>query len=116
LPLSLILRGSWDNAFANHNLIHLFAIGALGGLILAMISRVTMGHTGRMIYNGPNMSVAFVAIFLAALVRSLGVILDPANMLLWIDISGGLWILAFGMFVWRFGMMLMTPRVDGHPG
>ncbi|MBT0320418.1 NnrS family protein, partial [Vibrio campbellii] len=116
LPLSLILRSSWDNAFASHNLIHLFAIGALGGLILAMIARVTMGHTGRMIYKGPNMSIAFVAVIGAALARSLGVIFDPSHMLLWIDVSAALWILAFGMFVWRFGMMLMKPRVDGHPG
>ncbi|EGR1167964.1 TPA: NnrS family protein [Vibrio parahaemolyticus] len=116
LPLSLILRGAWGDAFASHNLIHLFAIGALGGLILAMIARVTMGHTGRMIYKGPNMSLAFAAITAAALVRSFAVIFDPANMMLWIDISGGLWIVAFGLFVWRFGMMLVTPRVDGHPG
>ncbi|EGR3361454.1 short-chain dehydrogenase [Vibrio parahaemolyticus] len=116
LPLSLILRSAWGDAFASHNLIHLFAIGALGGLILAMIARVTMGHTGRMIYKGPNMSLAFAAITAAALVRSFAVIFDPANMMLWIDISGGLWIVAFGLFVWRFGMMLVTPRVDGHPG
>ncbi|WP_029816294.1 NnrS family protein, partial [Vibrio parahaemolyticus] len=113
LPLSLILRGAWGDAFASHNLIHLFAIGALGGLILAMIARVTMGHTGRMIYKGPNMSLAFAAITAAALVRSFAVIFDPANMMLWIDISGGLWIVAFGLFVWRFGMMLVTPRVGG---
>lgn len=81
-----------------------------------MITRVTMGHTGRMIYKGPNMSIAFIAIIAAALTRSLGVIFNPSNMLLWIDISGGLWILAFGMFVWRLGIMLITPRVDGHPG
>ncbi|HHF0556702.1 TPA: NnrS family protein [Vibrio antiquarius] len=116
LPLSLILRGTWGDAFASHNLIHLFAIGALGGLILAMIARVTMGHTGRMIYKGPNMSLAFAAIIAAALVRSFAVIFDPANMMLWINISGGLWIVSFGLFVWRFGVMLITPRVDGHPG
>ncbi|WP_050933348.1 NnrS family protein, partial [Vibrio harveyi] len=116
LPLSLILRGCWDNVFANHNLIHLFAIGALGGLILAMITRVTMGHTGRMIYKGPNMSIAFAAVIAAALARSLGVIFAPSQMFFWIDISAALWILAFGMFVWRFGVMLITPRVDGHPG
>ncbi|MDF2154415.1 NnrS family protein [Vibrio sp. CAU 1672] len=116
LPLSLILRAVWGNAFASHNLLHLFAIGALGGLILAMIARVTMGHTGRMIYQGPNMSPAFAAVIVAALVRSLGVIVEPANMMLWINISGGLWISAFGLFVCQFGWMLITPRVDGHPG
>ncbi|MEX3073870.1 NnrS family protein [Vibrio alginolyticus] len=116
LAASLLLRGAWGDAFAAHNLIHLFAVGALGGLVLAMITRVTMGHTGRMIYKGPNMAIAFVSVIAAALVRSFAVIFDPANMMLWIDISGGLWILAFGMFIWRFGAMLVTPRIDGHPG
>ncbi|HFQ5286786.1 TPA: NnrS family protein [Vibrio vulnificus] len=116
LPLSLLLRGLLDNPFASHNLIHLFAIGALAGLILAMIARVTMGHTGRMIYQGPNMSLAFGALFLAALVRSFGVIFAPAQLFIWIDISAALWVFAFTLFVWKFGYMLVTPRADGHPG
>ncbi|EIO3972259.1 NnrS family protein [Vibrio vulnificus] len=116
LPLSLLLRGLLDNPFASHNLIHLFAIGALAGLILAMIARVTMGHTGRMIYQGPNMSLAFGALFLAALVRSFGVIFAPAQLFIWIDISAALWVFAFTLFVWKFGYMLVMPRADGHPG
>ncbi|HAS6232715.1 TPA: NnrS family protein [Vibrio vulnificus] len=116
LPLSLLLRGLLDNPFASHNLIHLFAIGALAGLILAMIARVTMGHTGRMIYQGPNMSLAFGALFLAALVRSFGVIFAPAQLFIWIDISAALWVFSFTLFVWKFGYMLVTPRADGHPG
>ncbi|MGF1696825.1 NnrS family protein [Vibrio lamellibrachiae] len=116
LPLSLILRGVLQNPFANHNLIHLFAIGALAGVILAMIARVTMGHTGRAIYQGPNMSIAFIALVLAALIRSLGVTFFPAHLMMIVNISGGLWILAFVMYISFFGKMLISPRVDGHPG
>ncbi|MCK6262499.1 NnrS family protein [Vibrio sp. ZSDE26] len=116
LPLSLILRGVLQNPFANHNLIHLFAIGALSGLILAMISRVTMGHTGRAIYKGPNMSIAFIALVLAALIRGIGVTFFPAHLFTIVNISGGLWILAFVMYIAYFGKMLVTARVDGHPG
>lgn len=116
LPLSLLLRGLMDNAYVEHNLIHLFAIGALAGVILAMITRVTMGHTGRAIYQGPNMSVAFGAIIVAAFVRSFGVAFFPAQLFMMVNISGALWGLAFSLFVWKFGLMLITPRVDGHPG
>ncbi|MDA0129666.1 NnrS family protein [Vibrio sp. MarTm2] len=116
IPISLLLRGLIDNPFATHNMLHLFAIGAIGGVILAMIARVTMGHTGRAIYQGPNMVVAFVAIIGAALVRSLGVAFDPANMMLWINVSAALWTVAFGLFVFKFGAMLTKTRVDGHPG
>ncbi|MCZ8487460.1 NnrS family protein [Vibrio lentus] len=54
-------------------MLHLFAIGGLRDSFFAMITRVTMGHTGRAIYKGPSMALAFSAIFIAALVRSLGV-------------------------------------------
>ena len=116
LPLSLLLRGLMDNTYVAHNLIHLFAIGALAGVILAMITRVTMGHTGRAIYQGPNMSVAFFALVIAAFIRSFGVAFFPAQLFMMVNISGALWVLAFSLFVWKFGPMLITPRVDGHPG
>ncbi|WP_038174980.1 NnrS family protein [Vibrio pacinii] len=116
IPLSLILRGALSDPFASHNMVHLFAIGALGGVILAMITRVTMGHTGRAIYQGPNMSVAFMAIVLAALVRSIGVTWLPSYWMELITLSGGLWVLAFVLYLAQFGKMLVQPRVDGHPG
>ena len=116
IPLSLILRGALSDPFASHNMLHLFAIGALGGVILAMITRVTMGHTGRAIYQGPNMGVAFMVIVLAALVRSVGVTWLPSYWIELVTLSGGLWVLAFTLYLVQFGKMLVQPRVDGHPG
>ena len=116
IPVSLLLRGLLDNPFASHNMLHLFAIGAIGGVILAMIARVTMGHTGRAIYQGPNMSLAFGAMILAAIVRGIGVALFPQYLIAAVNMSAALWILAFAMYVGLFGKMLITPRVDGHPG
>lgn len=116
IPVSLLLRGLLDNPFASHNMLHLFAIGAIGGVILAMIARVTMGHTGRAIYQGPNMSLAFGAMVLAAIVRGIGVALFPQYLIAAVNMSAALWILAFAMYVGLFGKMLITPRVDGHPG
>ncbi|KOO12469.1 short-chain dehydrogenase, partial [Vibrio xuii] len=105
IPVSLLLRGVIDNPFASHNMIHLFAIGALGGLVLAMIARVTMGHTGRAIYQGPNMALAFSALILAALIRGLGVAFMPEHLMMWVNVSATLWVFAFGMYLWRFGYM-----------
>lgn len=116
IPLSLLLRGAIDHPLFAHNMLHLLAIGALAGLILAMVARVSMGHTGRAIYQGPDMSLVFGALLLAALVRSLGVALLPAHLMWWVNLSALLWIAAFGLFIVRFGPMLLTPRVDGHPG
>lgn len=116
IPLSLLLRAVMDNPFATHTLLHLFAIGALGGVILAMIARVTMGHTGRSIYQGPNMRWAFSALLCAALVRAVLVVIWPQQMIGWVNLSAGLWVFAFGLYVVKFVSMLLKPRVDGHPG
>jgi uncharacterized protein involved in response to NO len=37
-------------------------------------------------------------------------------MFILVDVSAGLWTLAFAMYVFYFGKMLVTARVDGHPG
>lgn len=116
LPLSLLVRGLSSNAFVAHSFIHLFAIGALGGLILAMMARVSMGHTGREIYKGPVMWPAYAALFAAAAIRTVGVALMPAALVTLVQVAGVLWMLAFIWFVWRFVPMLSQLRVDGHPG
>ncbi|WP_117235126.1 NnrS family protein [Vibrio maerlii] len=116
IPVSLLLRGLLAEQFVAHNMIHLFAIGALGGVILSMITRVTMGHTGRAIYEGPSMWWAFVAILVSALVRSLGVGVAPAQLFTFVNISAALWVIAFVMYLVKFGPMLCKPRADGHPG
>ncbi|MFV0449970.1 MAG: NnrS family protein [Vibrio sp.] len=122
IPLGLLIKAlaelNWisNGLFVSHNMLHVIAIGAIGGLILSMISRVTMGHTGRMIYQGPNMWLAFAAIVLAAFVRGFGVAFWPQYMLLMVDAAAALWIIAFSLFVLKFGTMLLSPRADGHPG
>ena len=95
---------------------HLLTVGGMGGLILAMISRVSLGHTGRPLTPPKAMTYAYVLITLAALVRAIGPWLLPEKTLLFIDISGTFWLLAFGIFVVTYAPMLMTARKDGRPG
>ena len=95
---------------------HLLTVGGMGGLILAMISRVSLGHTGRPLSPPKAMSFAFILITLAALVRSLGPWALPEKTMLFIDISGTFWLLAFGIFVVTYAPMLMSARKDGRPG
>lgn len=116
IPLSLILRVGLGDTFLSHNLLHLFVIGALGGLILSMTSRVALGHTGRDVYAGPNMTWAFVLLFSAAIIRSLALPLFPQFYFVIIDLTALLWMSSFGLFVIKFAPMLWRSRADGHPG
>ncbi|MBU2869767.1 NnrS family protein [Colwellia sp. E2M01] len=95
---------------------HLLTIGGMGGLILAMIARVSLGHTGRPLIAPKAMSVAFVLINLAALARTFGPWAMPEKTLMFIDMSGAFWILAFTIFIIGYAPMLMKGRLDGRPG
>jgi len=95
---------------------HLITIGGIGGVILAMISRVSLGHTGRTLQAPKLMSFAFGAMVLASLVRSFGPWGFPEKTMIFIDISGFLWMISFGLFVVFYGPMLLKVRTDGRPG
>ena len=97
-------------------MIHLTAIGGFAGVILAMISRVSLGHTGRTLKPSKWMSVAFVLIALSAISRTFLPMLMPSVPLMpyWISIL--CWCLAFGLFVVFYAKMLVTARLDKRPG
>lgn len=95
---------------------HLLTVGGIGGIILAMISRVSLGHTGRPLQSPKLMSVGFSAMILASAIRSFGPWFIPEKTLLFIDISGGLWIISFSLFALLYGPMLLKARLDGRPG
>ncbi len=93
--------------------LHALTIGAMAGLILAMIARVTLGHTGRPLQPPAAMSIAFIALNASALSRVLMTAGAP-SWLLWL--SGALWAVAFGLYLLYYARMLVTPRVDGMSG
>ncbi|MCU7247494.1 NnrS family protein [Pseudomonas koreensis] len=93
--------------------VHCLTIGAMGGLVLAMIARVSLGHTGRTLEPPAGMTLAFILLNLACLSR-VGLILLFPLPALWL--AGVCWALGFGLYAWRYGPMLLRARVDGHPG
>lgn len=101
---------------SSNHLWHLLTIGGMGGIILAMISRVSLGHTGRVLSPPKSMSLAFALIFISAIIRSIAPIILPAETLWWIEISAWGWIIAFAIFVFNYAPMLASPRADGRPG
>ncbi|CAM2731021.1 MULTISPECIES: NnrS family protein [Pseudomonas] len=93
--------------------VHALTVGAMGGLILAMIARVSLGHTGRPLTPPKGMPLAFALLNLACLSRVLLVLVWPYAAL-WL--AGLCWTLGLGLYLWRYAPMLWRARVDGHPG
>ncbi len=96
--------------------IHALTVGGVGTMVVGMMSRVALGHTGREIEVLPGMGIAFVLINLAALLRVFGPLIVPAAYTHWLLISGALWIAAFGLFAIIYTPILLRARVDGRPG
>ena len=96
--------------------LHFLTVGAIGALILGMIARVSLGHTGRPLQVRSRIAVAFALILFAGLVRTLLPMLTPALTLLSYQLSGILWMLAYGIFAIEYWPILTRPRLDGRPG
>ena len=96
--------------------LHCFTVGAIGGMILAMISRVTLGHTGRRLQPPKLMSIGYIAIIIGAILRVIFSGWFPQESGWAIGIASGLWILGYGIYAFYYAPMLITTRADGRPG
>jgi uncharacterized protein involved in response to NO len=93
--------------------LHALTVGSMTGLILAMLARVSLGHTGRPLVLPAGMAWAFAFINLGALARVFLIEVWPVAGL-WLAMT--CWSLAFALFLWRYAPMLCRTRADGHPG
>jgi len=96
--------------------LHAFTTGGIGVLTLGMMARVSLGHTGRLLEAAPLMTLAFVAINLAALVRVAMPLFFPAAYAQGMAAAGLVWMAAFGLFAAIYTPILLRPRVDGKAG
>ena len=85
-------------------------------MILALMSRVALGHTGRSFQAPRGMAFAYALIFVAAGIRTLLVFAMPARMGESWMIAGLLWCAAFSIFIAVYTPFLLAPRADGKPG
>lgn len=111
----LLLAGSILAGWPGSAWAHAAGTGAIGCLILGVIARVTLGHTGRPLALPGGMVTAFVMIHLAAVVRVVTAF-DAIPWSVGTGISSLLWVLAFGVFLVRYARMLASPRADGKAG
>jgi len=115
LPLALLLRALSSFAIVVPGTwIHALTAGALTSLIVAMMMRSTLGHTGRKLIANRTDVVAFLLLQLAAILRVMaGMTGDYRTVVI---ASGVVWVFAFGLLLLRYAPMLLRPRVDGRPG
>jgi uncharacterized protein involved in response to NO len=97
--------------------VHAFAFGGIGVVTLGMMTRVSLGHTGRNINRPPRSTGYLLALLVAgAIVRVVFPLADPAHYLWWVAVSGIMWIMAFAGVALVYFPILTKPRIDGQPG
>lgn len=89
--------------------IHALTAGAIGTMILAVMTRATRGHTGRDLSADRATSLIYILVTLAAIARVAAAFVAAWTMPLLI-VAACFWIAAFGGFVLSYGPMLLLPR------
>ena len=117
LPAALILRALWlaDVGVPWAAAYHALGAGAMGGLMLAMMTRSALGHTGRPLTAGRAEVAAYVLVHLGAAVRVFGPLAGAEAEPHTLAASAVLWSGGFALFFVAYWPVLTRPRIDKTP-
>ncbi len=94
--------------------IHTITVGTIGTMIIAMMSRVSLGHTGRPLQINTLVSFSFLLLLSATLFR---VLLPLIGWLMQgYILSAACWAIGFSIFIYYYAPILMRARPDGRSG
>lgn len=117
IPLHLALRALATFGWVTNSLAtHALTVGAIGGLVIGMMTRTARGHTGRPLRAGRSEIASYTLVLLAAIVRVLVPLVAPSLTLPAIGLAATLWSAGFTLFAITYWPVLSRPRLDGRPG
>jgi len=96
--------------------VHALTIGGMGTMMLAMMARVSLGHTARPIRTLPGIGVALGLMVAAALLRSPVLALFPQITHWTYNLGIIFWCLAYLIFLFHYTGPLLSARLDGKDG
>lgn len=118
LPIGLLLKAGWflgGLAWAAHWL-HALGAGAAATMILAVMTRASLGHTGRELRVSPAVTAAYLLLLAAVATRVFGPAWLPLGYTTTVAIAGAFWLLAFLLYSIVYAPVLLLPRANGKPG
>lgn len=118
LPLGLALKGlALLGGFTlGAFYLHALTIGAMSAMIVAVMTRASLGHTGRPLIAAPPIVAAYGLLAAAAAVRVFGPVSGSLAYAQWILMAAALWTAAFLVFLAVYAPILLRPRADQTPG
>ena len=117
LPIGFVLVGLAALGRVSPPLaLHAFSSGAIAGLVVGMITRTALGHTGRPLVAGVGEIAMYLLVLVAGVLRVFGPMALPDWTLTLLALSAGCWTTAFLLYLIIYGPRLALSRVDGKPG
>jgi uncharacterized protein involved in response to NO len=114
VPLGFLLGGIsilLPQALAGTAALHCWTVGAVGTMTLAVMTRATRGHTGHGL-EASKLTVTIYGAILAAAILRIGAGIFPQAYLGLVEGAAMAWMLAFGLFLFEYGPMLLGPRQE----
>jgi uncharacterized protein involved in response to NO len=96
--------------------LHALTAGAVGSTILAVMTRVGLGHTGRPLELPDRVVWCYLLVHAGALARVAAPFVAGDGQRALLLVSGVAWATAFGLFAVRYWQILTQPRPDGKTG
>jgi uncharacterized protein involved in response to NO len=118
MPVGFALKALWLLAGAGWaaHWPHALTMGVFGTMILAVMTRAALGHTGRELTVGGSIAAAYLLLTLGVAARVFAPGLWPAQYLWTLLASGLLWTAAFAVYLVVYTPILVLARADGKPG
>jgi uncharacterized protein involved in response to NO len=116
LPIGLVLLGASIvlPAIPASGAVHALAAGAMASMTLAVMTRATLGHTGRPLH-ADGWTVTIYALVTAGAALRVAAPWLPIDYMRAIEIAGAAWAGAFLLFALTYGPKLLAARPDGRP-
>ncbi|MDO5606136.1 MAG: NnrS family protein [Paracoccus sp. (in: a-proteobacteria)] len=116
LALGLVLWGlSQLGAGSELVAVHVLGIGAIGGMTLAVMSRASLGHSGRPLIAPRAVAWGYALLPVAVALRWAAQLWPDWHAAL-AAMSGVVWIVAFAMYLVALWPVFWGPRADGRAG
>jgi len=117
VPIHFALRvfaevGVLPSSFA----VHALTVGAVGGLVIGMMTRTARGHTARPLRADRFDTACYVLVLAAGVVRVAVPLLVSEHTIAAVQWSAVLWSCGFGIYAVRYWPVLTRARLDGKPG
>ena len=96
--------------------LHALGIGFFTGMVVAMASRVTLGHSGRALEANDLTWYVLFGVNIAAMLRIVAEFLPGTAGGILNVLAAATWLLSFLLWGWLYAPMYLRPRLDRKPG